>query len=155
MGSSVACRMESVEVPVLILDDVREGLLCVLGEAAEEIVDALTQPEYEHHPEWFLGSRVLLGLGWSCLDDIGWVGGKLARPASVSVKEHGKVLARGIAAFLPCLDDRLKEAPVNDHYRISRGRPPEFESLTERIPALEKLQELLSPEGEDQPPEDD
>jgi hypothetical protein len=147
MGSSVAAQMESVEVPALILDDVREGLLCVLGEAGEEIVESLTQPEYEHHPEWFLGSRVLLGQAWACLDEIGWVGGKYARPVSVSVREHGDVLAQGVAAFLPCLDDRLKEAPVNDHHRISQGREPEFESLTERIPALKKLQELLAPEA--------
>jgi hypothetical protein len=127
---------------------VREGLLLVLGEAAEEISENLTQPEYEHHPEWFSGSRVVLGEAWACLDKVGWVGGKYPRPVTVSVSEHGKVLARGIAAFLPCLDDFLREAPVNDHDRIARGLPPEFESLSERIPALEKLQELLALEDE-------
>jgi hypothetical protein len=143
-------------VPVLVLDDVREGLLCVLGDAAEEIVEALTQPKYERCPEWFSGSRVLLGKAWACLDEIRWVAGKYPRPVKVSVSEHGEVLARGIAAFLPCLNDRLKEAPVNDHARIARGLPPEFESLSERILALEKLQEGLSPEdgAKDEPSED-
>jgi hypothetical protein len=149
MGSAVVWRAESAVVPVLILDDVREGLLLMLGEAAEEIVENLTQPEYEHHPEWFSGNRVLLGEAWACLDEIGWVGGKYPRPVTVSVSEHGKVMARGIAAFLPCLDDFLREAPVNDHDRIARGLPPEFESLSERIPALEKLQEVLAPEDND------
>ncbi len=148
MGS-VVFQPESVLVPVLILNDVREGLLCVLGEAAEEIVENLTQPEYEHHPEWFSGSRVLLGEAWACLDEIGWVGGKYPRPVKVSVSEHGEVIDRGIAAFLPCLDDFLREAPVNDHDRIARGLAPEFKSLSERIPALEKLQDVLSPEGND------
>lgn len=123
MGSAVVWRAESAVVPVLILDDVREGLLCVLGEAAEEIVEVLTQPYYEQHPEWFSGSRVLLGEAWACLDEIGWVGGKYPRPAKVSVSEHGEIMARGIAAFLPCLDDFLREAPVNDHDRIARGLP--------------------------------
>lgn len=149
MGSAVLWRPESAVVPVLILDDVREGLLLVMGEAAEEISENLTQPEYEHHPEWFSGSRVLLGEAWACLDEIGWVGGKYPRDVTINVSKRGEVMARGIAAFLPCLDDFLSEAPMNDHDRIARGLPPEFESLSERIPALEKLQELLSPEDND------
>jgi hypothetical protein len=141
MSSVLASRAEIVTIPALVLDDVREGLLCVLGEAAEEIVENLTQPEYEHHPEWFSGSRVLLGIAWSCLDTLSWIG--RPRDVRLDLDKYGEVVARGITSFLPCLDDFLREAPMNDHDRIARGKPPEFDSLTQRIAALEKLQEML------------
>jgi hypothetical protein len=137
MESSVVCRTENVTIPALVLDDVREGLLLVLGRAAEDIVEVITQPEHEYHPEWFSGSRALLLTAWSCLDTVGWLVGKFVRPISLDLAEYGEVLSQGIATILPCLDDFLREAPENDHNRIAKGKPPEFESLTQRIAGLE------------------
>jgi hypothetical protein len=134
----------STAIPRGVLSDVREGLLCVLGEASEEIADVLMMPEYEHHPEWFTNSRFSLVATWTCLDTIGWAGRE--RALSVSVTEHGAVLTRAIDHFLPVLDDRLEDAPLNDHLRIAQGLPPEFRSLTARIAALEQLANLLGPD---------
>jgi hypothetical protein len=101
-------------IPAEVTPDVREGLFCLLGGAAEAIMHSLEQPDREYHPEWFHADRREVGQVFALLDLLGWNARCEPRDTEVNLSEHGQVIKEAIHGYLPLLEDQEQDAHANN-----------------------------------------
>ena len=101
--------MTAVLIPAAGVGEVREALLCLLGDPLEALSHALTVPERELHPEWFQEERREFERICGLLDVVGW---DAAAPASsvTLAGEHTRMLRSAVEDYLPLVEGWLAEA---------------------------------------------
>lgn len=127
----------TVTIPAHVIDDVRESLFCLLGDATQEIDVALLQPERELHPEWFQKDHRRLEDAFALLDLIGW--SPQGEPQGVEVEplEYGRQLLEALDSYLPLLTDQAESAAADEDPPSRKGE------TTARVNALHKFSRLL------------
>jgi hypothetical protein len=134
----------TLTIPAEVIPDVREGLFCVLGGAAESTLHTLEQPDREYHPEWFREDREQLKEVLALLDLVGWNAGCETGQMDVDVAAHSHTLKAAVDAYLPILENQEKEADVDDERRAQEGRPPRKREIVRRVVALRDLATRLA-----------
>jgi len=132
MGTTLTIPADAVPV-------VRKALFCLMGDGAEEISRPLPEVGHELHPEWFAKGRLRLERVFVLLDLIGWAEGEQRRQVEVDVDNHGVTLRDAADGYLPVLEDRLKEADIDDAQRAEDGEPPCKQQMTNDVAALRTL----------------
>lgn len=98
-----------VTLPAAGVAEVREALLCALGEQVEAIGHSLTLPEHELHPEWFEGARRRFEEVCRLLDTIGWDAAAAPRTVEVT-REDAQTICGAVEDYLPLVEQWLCEA---------------------------------------------
>jgi len=99
----------TVLIPAAGVGDVREALLCLLGDPLEALSHALTVPERELHPEWFHDERREFERVCGLLDAVGWDAAAPARQVALA-GEHAGMVRRAVEDYLPMVEQWLAEA---------------------------------------------
>ena len=99
----------TVLIPAAGVGDVREALLCLLGDPLEALSHALTLPERELHPEWFHDERREFERVCGLLDAVGWDAAAPARAVQLA-GEHAGMVRRAVEDYLPMVEQWLAEA---------------------------------------------
>ena len=133
----------TLTIPANVVPDVRESLFCLMGDAIQEIGDALIRREGELHPEWFKGDRRCLEDLFALLDLVGWSAGGERREVEIDAREFGRPLKEAIDGCLPLLADQEGEADANDAWRAEQGRPPRRDEIIASALALRKFATLV------------
>jgi hypothetical protein len=132
-----------VEIPADLIPEVRVALQCMLGDGTEAISRALTFPERELHPEWFVQGRHEIEHTFELLDEIGWDGSLRPQATSIDPNTHGATLREALERYLPLVENWLAESDLNDRLRAERGEPPTGEELAARVQGLRAFIELV------------
>jgi hypothetical protein len=131
--------LNTIQIPADLIPDVRMGLFGLLGDAAEEISDALTRPRFAFHPEWFVPGRELLEDVCELLDILGWDGSLRPQDANLDFERHGHLLKAAVEGILPHVEMELAEVDANDARRAQHGEPPRRDSVKARMRALREF----------------
>ena len=142
----------TVTIPANVIPGLREGLFCLMGDAAQGIDDALIQPERELYPEWFADDRRRLEDVFALLDMIGWSAESDPRAVSVGVCEYGRRLREAIDGYLPLLSDQEQEADLNETWRAEQGKAPRKNEIVASLAALRGFEPVLQQALEDAAP---
>jgi hypothetical protein len=126
----------ALTIPASVLPDVRESLLCLMGDATGAIRHALEQRTREHQLERFDAGRRQLEQVFALLDLVGWGAAAEPREVEVDLGEYGPTLKEALDEYLPILEDQEKEADVNDRRRAQEGKPPLREEIVNRLVGL-------------------
>jgi hypothetical protein len=140
----------TLTIPAGVLPDVREGLLCLMGDATGALRHALEQRTREHHPERFAAGRRQLEQVFALLDLVGWGAAGESHEVDVDLGEYGPTLKEALDGYLPILEDQEKEADVNDKRRAEEGKAPRREEVVNRLVGLREFVALVArrlPEG--------
>ena len=121
-------------VPVL-----RKALFCLMGDGAEAISEPLPRVGHELHPEWFAKGRLQLERVFVLLDLIGWADGEQRRDVEVDADRHGVTIREAADGYRPVLEDRLKEADIDDAQHAQEGEPPCKQQMINNVAALRAL----------------
>lgn len=137
----------TVLIPAAGVGEVREALLCLLGDPLEALSHALTVPERELHPEWFQEDRREFERICGLLDVVGW---DAAAPASsvALAGEHAGVLRSAVEDYLPMVEQWLAEA---DTLRVRQEHRDSVQAMWSLLGELggEHAPEEPEPAGED------
>jgi hypothetical protein len=133
----------TLTIPADVLRDVRRGLFCLLGNAAEWIVHYGVQPRHDCHPEWFEDPRERFERAVALLDVVGWDSGCPPADVDVELGEYGKTLKEAVEDYLPVREDQVREADLTDSWRVEHGKPPRKEQVIRRLAALREFAALL------------
>jgi hypothetical protein len=123
-------------IPAGVLPDVREGLLCLMGDATGAIRHALEQRTREHQLDRLDADRRQLEQVFALLDLVGWGAAGEPREVEVDLGRYGPTLKEALDGYLPILEDQEKEADVNDERRAVEGKPPLREEIVSRLVGL-------------------
>jgi hypothetical protein len=129
----------TLTIPADAVPVVREALFCLMGDGAEGISEPLPRVGHELHPEWFANGRLQLERVFTLLDLIGWADGKQRRDVEVDADSHGATLREAADSYLPVLEDRLKEADIDDAQRAQEGEAPCKQQMINNVAALRTL----------------
>lgn len=110
----------TLTIPAAAVADVREALLCLLGDPVESIAHALTEPERELHPEWFEDGRRQFEDVCRLLDAIGWSASETPREVEAS-RDDEPTIRRAVESYLPMVEQWLSEADKQRTRREHRG----------------------------------
>jgi hypothetical protein len=133
----------TLTIPAEVVQDVREGLFGLLGDAAEGIMHSLEQPDRDCHVESFKADREQLGKVLALLDLVGWNTGSKPQSADVDLGEDGQTLKAAVDGWLPLLEDQEAEVDVNDKRRAEEGKPPRKQEILGRLAACRAFAALL------------
>jgi hypothetical protein len=133
----------TLTIPAEVVQDVREGLFGLLGDAAEGIMHSLEQRDRDHHVESFKADRRQLGQVFALLDLVGWTTDSEPRAVAVDLGEHGQTLKEAVDGWLPLLEDQEAEVDVNDKRRAEEGKPPRKQEILGRLAACRVFAALL------------
>lgn len=134
----------TLTIPAEIVPDVREALFSLMGDATEQIDQALIRPGRELHPEWYEEARHQLERVFALLDLVGWAAKDEPREVEVDPREHGKTLTETAERYLPFLADADREADANDQRRAAQGKPPRKKEIVERGAAFREFLALVA-----------
>lgn len=98
-----------VTIPAAGVGEVREALLCLLGDPVEALGHTLTLPEHELHPEWFEDDRRRFEEVCRLLDTIGWDAAAPMREVEVT-REDAQTIRGAVEDYLPMVEQWLCEA---------------------------------------------
>ena len=129
----------TVTIPADAVPVVRKALFCLMGDGAEAISRPLPRVEHELHPEWFAEGRLQLERVFVLLDLIGWADSEHQHDVAVYVGAHGETLRDAADGYLPVLEDRLKEADIDDAQRAEEGQPPCKQQMINNVAALREV----------------
>jgi hypothetical protein len=132
-----------IEIPAEVIPDVREALLCRLGDAAEEIATELARRHRALHPERLVPGRDLFDRACELLDLIGWDGTLRSQSTHVAFSEHGATLMNALEGYLPLVEAELEEVAVNDARRSRPGELPRRDAVELRAVALREFAMLV------------
>jgi hypothetical protein len=124
----------TVLIPAAGVGDVREALLCVLGDPLQALSHALTVPERELHPEWFLEDRHEFERMCGLLDLLGWDGAAPARAVELA-GEHTGMVRRAVEDYLPLVEQWLAEAKLQRLRQGHRQSVQAMWSLLQELPS--------------------
>ena len=133
----------SVTIPADVIRDIRRGLCCLVGSAAEGIVQLVELPRHEYHPEWFQKPRAQLAGALALLDLLGPDAGCPPRHVDVELGAHGQTLREAVREYLPVREMQVREADLTDSWRVAHGQPPKKQRVIERLTALREFAALL------------
>jgi len=125
-------------IPAHVVEDVREGLFCLLGATAEAMLRTLETPRRECHPEWFLDDRRRLQHALGLLDLVGWSARQQVREVEVESAQQWTTVLEAVQGYIPLLEDRREDLQPHPH-RGTAGGQDTSEELTGRIIALREL----------------
>jgi hypothetical protein len=128
-----------IEIPAEVIPDVREALLCRLGDAAEDIAAAVARRDRALHPEWLAPGRDLFEHACELLDLIGWDGTLRSQSTRVPLSEHGATLMGALKGYLPLVEGELEEVEVYEAGRARVGEPPRPDAVEQRAVALREF----------------
>jgi hypothetical protein len=129
----------TLEIPAGRIPDVRDGLLCLLGDAAEQVDAAVDRRDRELHPEWFAPARDLFERACALLDEIGWDGTLQPQATRIDLDEHGRTLQEAVEVVLEVAGVDVEEADVTDRERTARAELSRREEFTKRLAELQAL----------------
>ena len=129
----------TLTIPADAVPVVRKALFCLMGHGAEGVSQPLPRVGHEQHPEWFAKGRVQLERVFVLLDQIGWADGEHEHDFDVDVVAHGETLREAANGYVPVLEDRLKEADIDDAQRAEQGEPPCKQQMINNVAALRTL----------------
>jgi hypothetical protein len=129
----------TLTIPADAVPVVRKALFCLMGDGAEEISQPLPRVGHELHPEWFAKGRLQLERVFALLDLIGWGEGEHQHDVDLDIGAHGETLREAADGYLPVLENRLKEAEIDDAQRTEGGEPPCKPQMISNVAALRTL----------------
>jgi predicted RNA-binding protein len=129
----------TLEIPAARIPGVRDGLLCLLGDAAEAVNAAVDRRDRELHPEWFVPARDLFERACALLDQIGWDGTLQPQATRIDLDEHGCTLQEAVEVVLEVAETDVEEADLTDRERAERGEPSRRDQFEHRLVGLQVL----------------
>jgi hypothetical protein len=123
----------TVLIPAAGVGDVREALLCLLGDPLEALSNTLTLPEHELHPEWFQEDRREFERMCRLLDVVGWDAAAPARQVQLA-GEHAGLVRRAVEDYLPLVEGWLAEAKPQRLRQEHRNSVQAMWSLLQELP---------------------
>jgi hypothetical protein len=132
-----------IEIPAEVIPDVREALLCRLGDAAEDVASELARRDRALHPEWLAPGRDLFEHACELLDLIGWDGTLRSQSTRAPFGEHGATLMSALEGYLPLVETELEEVEVDDAGRAGLREHPRRQAVEQRAAALREFATLV------------
>ncbi len=109
-----------------------------MSEAAEGLSQALSSPDRERNPDWFVDDRRRLEHACVLLDSLGWDVDVIAsEPVEINLDRYGEDLREAIESYLPLLEEQ--EAEASDRWRAERGKPARKEQIVREVELLREL----------------
>jgi len=134
----------TLSIPAEAIAAVQEALFVLMSEAAEGLSQALSSPDRERNPDWFVDDRRRLERACALLDTIGWDVDVIAsEPVEVDLARYGEDLREAIESYLPLLETEEEEAEASDRWRAERGKPARKEQIVREVALLRELAETL------------
>jgi hypothetical protein len=124
----------TVRIPANVLPDIREAVLSVMHDAAQNVSEPVTRPEHERRPEWFVKGREELEHLWAILDIIGW-----HETDELDGDEYGQTILDAAADHAELYPTWEEEADASDEWRAGRGEPPRKGEIFRRGAALREF----------------
>jgi hypothetical protein len=121
-----------IEIPAEAIPDVRQALLCRVGDAAETIATVVARRDRELHPEWLAPGRDLFEHACELLDLIGWDGTLRPQSTLVDRGEHWTTLMTALERYLPLVERGLAGVEVNDARHAGLGERPGRQAVKRR-----------------------
>ena len=134
----------TLSIPAEAIAAVQEALFVLMSEAAEGLSQALSSPDRERNPDWFVDDRRRLEHACVLLDTIGWDVDVIAsEPVEVDGDRYGEDLREAIESYLPLLETQEQEAEASDRWRAERGKPARKEQIVREAALLRELAATL------------
>ncbi len=133
----------TITIPGDAVSHVREGLFCLLGDAAEAISTALERPDRDAQAGVFACARQQLARVLPLLDLVGWTDTGEPRNLTVDVRTHGLTVKETVDTCLPLLEDQEAEADINDLRRAEEGKPPRKQEIQTGLAGCRDLAAVL------------
>jgi hypothetical protein len=111
----------TLKIPAELIPELREALLCMLGDAVDDLGSALTHPGRALSPEWFVQGRGEFERACALLDLIGWDGWLRPQDTTVDFAEHAATLKDALERYLPLVENWRDEA------ELGQASPPSAE----------------------------
>ena len=136
IGGSDEQHHESI--PAEVIAAVQEALFVLMSEAAEGLSQALSSPDRERNPDWFVDDRRRLEHACVLLDSLGW---DVDVIASEPVRSTSIVMARDLVRRSSPICRCLREAgaEASDRWRAERGKPARKEQIVREVELLREL----------------
>jgi hypothetical protein len=133
----------TLKIPAAVIPEVREALLCILGDAVDDIGSALTHPGRELSPEWFVKGRGEFERACGLLDLIGWDGWLRPQDTTVDFVEHAATLKDALERYLPLVENWRDEAELGQASPPSAEDHAKHEQHTKSVLAIERFLSVL------------
>jgi hypothetical protein len=128
-----------LKIPADVIPELREALLCMLGDAVDDIGSALTHPGRELSPEWFVEGRGEFERACALLDLIGWDGWLRPKDTTVDGAEHAATLKEALERYLPLLENWRDEAELGQASPPSAEDRAKHEQHTSSVLAIQRF----------------
>jgi hypothetical protein len=134
----------TLNIPAEAIPAVQEALFVLMSEAAEGLTQALSSPDRERNPDWFVDDRRRLEHACALLDTLGWdVDVVASESVEIDLGRHGADLCEAIESYLPLLETQEEEAEASDKWRAERGKPARKEQIVREVALLRELVAVL------------
>ncbi len=130
----------TLSIPAEAVAAVQEALFVLMSEAAEGLSQALSSPDRERNPDWFVDDRRGLEHACTLLDALGWDVDVIAsEPVEVDLDRYGEDLREAIESYLPLLATQEQEAEASDRWRADRGKPARKEQIAREVESAPRV----------------
>lgn len=133
----------TLKIPAEVIPEVREALLCMLGDAVDDIGSALTHPGRELSPEWFVQGRGEFERACGLLDVIGWDGWLRPQDTTVELEEHASTLKDALERYLPLVENWRDEAELGQASPPGAADREKYEQHTNSVVAIQRFLSAL------------
>ena len=134
----------TLTIPADLVPDVRKALFSLMGDATEQIDQALIRPGRELHPEWYEKGRSQLERVFALLDLVGWAAHGEPHGIELDLREHGVTLRDAGERYLLFLADQERGGDADDQRRVELGERVRMEESVAHAAVLREFLALVA-----------